>query len=219
MRVICHRGCPTHGPENTVEAVRQAAGHVDMVEIDVQRCGSGEIVVFHDTTLNRLTGERGAVATTPLETLRTLTVGDSEAGIPLFSSFLEAVPGDLGIDVELKHAGMTADLLEIASGADNELLFSSFVPQATAALAGSGYPLGHLFYEGWDAELDAARSLGCESLHPSADLVDADRVARAHEREFAVVPWDVTDHGTVECFREFGVDGVIVDDWCLGECG
>jgi len=218
MRVICHRGCPAHGPENTVEAVRQAADHVDMVEIDVQRCGSGEIVVFHDTTLNRLTGERGAVATTPWETLRTLTVGDSEARIPLFSSFLRAVPADLGINVELKHAGMAADLLAIASGADNELLFSSFIPQATAALTGSGFPLGHLFYEGWDAELDAARSLGCDYVHPSAGLVDGDRVARAHERGFAVVPWDVPDAGTVERFREFGVDGVIVDDWCFGGC-
>ena len=218
IRVVCHRGCPAHGPENTVEAVRTAAGHVDMVEVDVQRCASGEIVVFHDTTLNRLTSERGTVATTPWETLRTLTVGESEARIPLFSSVLDAVPEDVGILVELKHGGMAEELLETAARVDNEILFSSFTPQVTSAFAGAGYPLGHLFYEGWDAELDAARSLGCRYVHPSAGLVTEDRVARAHEREFEVVPWGVPDADTVEQLRDAGVDGVIVDDWQFCGC-
>jgi glycerophosphoryl diester phosphodiesterase len=217
MEVICHRGCPAHGPENTVEAARNAAAHVDTIEIDVQRCASGEIVVFHDTTLNRLTAERGAVATASWETLRSLTVGDSGAQIPLFSSFLEAAPDRLGVVVEVKHAGMAPDLLETVAGVENEIRFSSFTPQATSALAGSGYALGHLFSEGWDAELDAARSLGCTHLHPPAGLVTDQRVVGAHQRGLQVVPWRVSDADSADRLRAAGVDGLIVDDWRLCE--
>lgn len=213
MKTICHRGCPAHGPENTVAAVRSAGAHVDMVEIDVQRCASGEIIVFHDATLDRLTGGQGAVATTPWETIRSFTVGDTEARVPLFSTLLEAVPDGLGVNVEVKHAGMAQDLLEAVSGVDTEILFSSFVPQAIAPLEESGRPLGHLFYEGWDAQLHAARSLGCRSVHPSAGLVDEERVSRAHRQGFEVLAWNVPDAETVEQLRAAGVDGVIVDDW------
>lgn len=213
MRTIGHRGCPAHGPENTIAAVRRAAAHVDMVEIDVQRCGSGEIIVFHDTTLNRLTERKGAVATTPWERIRSLTVGDSDARIPLFSTLVEAVPDSIGINVEVKHAGMARELLDIVSCINNKILFSSFVPQALVPLKGSGYQLGHLFYEGWDAELDAAESLGCTSVHPSAGLVDEDRVNRAHEQGFDILAWNVPDAETVDELEAAGVDGVIVDNW------
>jgi len=48
MQVIGHRGCADVYPENTVRAVTRAANFLDAVEVDVRRCGSGELVVFHD---------------------------------------------------------------------------------------------------------------------------------------------------------------------------
>lgn len=56
MRLIAHRGFAATAPENTIAAVQSAADHADAVEFDVQRCGSGELVVIHDDTIDRVTG-------------------------------------------------------------------------------------------------------------------------------------------------------------------
>ena len=54
MIVIGHRGASGHEPENTLESFRKALDlNVDMIELDVYNCRSGELVVFHDDSLRR----------------------------------------------------------------------------------------------------------------------------------------------------------------------
>ncbi|GHJ38331.1 glycerophosphodiester phosphodiesterase family protein [Streptomyces sp. TS71-3] len=54
--VVAHRGASGHAPENTLEAVDQAARlGVEWVENDVQRTRDGELVVIHDSDLRRTT--------------------------------------------------------------------------------------------------------------------------------------------------------------------
>ncbi|MGM0606284.1 MAG: glycerophosphodiester phosphodiesterase, partial [Halobacteriota archaeon] len=113
MRLIGHRGCPAYAPENTIEAVELAVPHVDAVEVDVQRCGTGELVVFHDTTLDRLTAASGPVAATDFDTLSSLSIGESDSTIPTLAELLSSVPPSVGVNVELKHAGMATDLQAI----------------------------------------------------------------------------------------------------------
>src|SRR4051812_25995546 len=73
--VIAHRGASRAAPENSLAALRLAAGlGADGVEFDVQRCASGELVVFHDRTLARCTGAIGSVGETTLPALRRLTL-------------------------------------------------------------------------------------------------------------------------------------------------
>lgn len=55
-RVIAHRGASGHAPENTAAAVEAAAElGIRWVELDVQRTRDGELVAFHDATLQRTT--------------------------------------------------------------------------------------------------------------------------------------------------------------------
>jgi glycerophosphoryl diester phosphodiesterase len=54
--VVGHRGAAGHAPENTLAAVDKAhALGADWVETDVQRTRDGELVIMHDTTLDRTT--------------------------------------------------------------------------------------------------------------------------------------------------------------------
>lgn len=54
--VVAHRGASGYAPENTLAAVDTAhALGIDWVETDVQRTRDGELVIMHDTTLNRTT--------------------------------------------------------------------------------------------------------------------------------------------------------------------
>jgi glycerophosphoryl diester phosphodiesterase len=54
--VVAHRGASGYAPENTLAAVDKAhALGADWVETDVQRTRDGELVIMHDTTLDRTT--------------------------------------------------------------------------------------------------------------------------------------------------------------------
>ncbi|USZ72760.1 glycerophosphodiester phosphodiesterase [Natronosalvus halobius] len=127
MRLIAHRGFARTAPENTIGAIQSAAEYADAVEFDVRRCGSGELVVFHDDTLERVTVESGAIADRPLEELRALTVLDSEDTIPTLDEVLEALPPSLEVNLEMKELGIAADVLEALEGVENRVVTTSFL--------------------------------------------------------------------------------------------
>ena len=52
--IIGHRGAKGHVAENTIPSVKYAINlGANGVEIDIFRCKSGEIVVYHDNKLNK----------------------------------------------------------------------------------------------------------------------------------------------------------------------
>ena len=52
MKCIAHRGYSIKFRDNSIEAIREAVHReYDGVEIDVQLCGTGEIVLHHDVYL------------------------------------------------------------------------------------------------------------------------------------------------------------------------
>ena len=71
--VVAHRGCWSAAPENSVAAMEACIRlGVKAVEIDVQMTGDGELIVFHDTTLKRMTPSWGYVSDKTLAELREL---------------------------------------------------------------------------------------------------------------------------------------------------
>ncbi len=101
--VIAHRGASAEAPENTLAAFRLArAQGADGVELDVMRCASGEVVVFHDDDLSRLAGRDEPTRALTLSALREIDLGGGET-IPLLDEVLEAI-GPMLINVELTSA-------------------------------------------------------------------------------------------------------------------
>ena len=71
-----HRGDRATCPENTVVAVKTAIEKgAEMVEFDLQRCKTGEIVVMHDLTVDRTTDGKGHVSEMTFEKIRKLDAG------------------------------------------------------------------------------------------------------------------------------------------------
>ena len=61
-KVWAHRGASGYAPENTLEAFKKAEKmKADGVELDVQLTKDGELVVIHDETVDRVSGEKGFV--------------------------------------------------------------------------------------------------------------------------------------------------------------
>jgi glycerophosphoryl diester phosphodiesterase len=73
---VAHRGYSAAYPENTLVAVEAAfAAGADVVEIDLLKSSDGEVVIFHDDTLDRTTNGTGRVDAHTLAELETLDAG------------------------------------------------------------------------------------------------------------------------------------------------
>jgi glycerophosphoryl diester phosphodiesterase len=76
MRIIAHRGASLEAPENTLAAFGLAAQlGADGIEFDVQQCVGGELVVLHDTMLDRTTNGSGAILEERWSDVRLLDAG------------------------------------------------------------------------------------------------------------------------------------------------
>src|SRR5215468_650212 len=110
-RVWAHRGDSAHAPENTMLAFDRArAAGADGIELDVRFDGGGNVVVFHDSPLERLTGQPGRMEDLSAADRRNLRVGGES--VPLLADVLAEF--DLEIDVEIKalKVGRMARLVE-----------------------------------------------------------------------------------------------------------
>jgi len=110
--VIAHRGYAADNAENTVAAMRAAAGDdcTDAIEIDARATRDGRVIVFHDDDLSRLTDAPPAVSETPVwelsyDEISRYTIGDSDESIPLLADVLAAIPASITVNIELKHPG------------------------------------------------------------------------------------------------------------------
>lgn len=110
-----HRGLHSrdkHVPENSMEAFRLAALAGYGIELDVQLSKDGQVVVFHDDTLDRVCGVPGKVEERDYAQLQQLRLCGTDQTIPLFSQVLEAVRGAGPLIVELKRGSRNRELCE-----------------------------------------------------------------------------------------------------------
>lgn len=222
MEIVAHRGYGGAFPENTRSAFERAAETADWIELDVQPCRSGELVVFHDDTLDRLTGGTGRVAATSLKSLRELEVLNSGEGIPLLSEALSVIPDDTGVQVELKDVGIADAALETLADCGNEALLISFSPLAVHEVAqvDATAGTGHILYEGLYGDapelgLDTAELLDCETVHTFYSMgSDSTLVSAAHDRGLRVqtaAPERRATEAVLDTCRTTGVDLLSVD--------
>ena len=222
MEIVEHSGYGGAFPENTRQAFEQAAETADWVELDVRRCRSDELVVFHDETLDRLTGASGRVVATPWEQLREVEVLDSGERVPLLDEALSAIPDDTGVQVELKDVGLADEVLETLADHDNDAVLISFSPLALYEVTqfGPSADIGHILYEGLfedapELGLDTAAHLDCETVHTFYGMgSEPELVAAAHDRGLRVQtapPERTATEDVLEACRSAGVDLLSVD--------
>lgn len=102
-RPIAHRGL--HGGaivENTLQAAEAAAQANYGIECDIQLTADGEVVVFHDDTLERLTAGTGLLREKTLKELREIPYRNTAGNIPTLREFLSCIDGRVPALIELK---------------------------------------------------------------------------------------------------------------------
>ena len=103
-KYVAHRGLHNKElPENSMGAFEAAVEHDYAIECDVHQIEDGTIVVFHDDTLDRLTGQDGYVnQIKSKEDLKKYKLLDSKYTIPTLQELLDMVNGRVPILIEIK---------------------------------------------------------------------------------------------------------------------
>jgi glycerophosphoryl diester phosphodiesterase len=102
-RPVAHRGLHGNGViENSLSAVAAAVAANYAIEVDLQLSLDGEVVVFHDSTLDRLTAERGPVGWCSAAELGKIRLTGSNDTIPTLADLLKLVDGRTPLILELK---------------------------------------------------------------------------------------------------------------------
>jgi len=219
--VIAHRGDHRWVPENTLAAFDAAVrGGCDMIETDLRRCADG-IVVCHDARV----GGR-LVASMSRHEIGAVT-GDLP---PSLDEVLECCRGRIGVNLELKEAGLEADVLGAVAPlfSPAQYLISSFRAAVlaavrdldTAARTGllSARGLGALVQSRGAgpgprpaaAVLATMRDCGADVLIP--DVLDRELIALAADRDAALIIWDANAGEQIdEALSIPAVAGVITD--------
>ncbi|MGA1792690.1 MAG: glycerophosphodiester phosphodiesterase [Thermoplasmatota archaeon] len=220
MLKIGHRGASSHEPENTLRSFRRAVElGAEMIEFDVRLCGSGELVVIHDETVNRTTDGTGAVSDLGLRELRELDAGSGEK-VPLLSEVLDEFRGKAGIDIELKGpdtaepvSEMLAEQIGRGRWRAEDIIVSSFMPveilQARELL--KAIPLGFLFEDHPSMGVDFTSEIGIKYVLPRKDLIDSKMVEMAGSAGLGIIAWTVNDKAEVLKLAGLGVSGMISD--------
>ncbi len=89
-------------PENSVEGAQAAIAHGYGMEIDVQLSKDGCAMVFHDETLDRMTGHTGAVREHTAAELSAIPLRGGREPIPTLPAFLDLVAGRVPLLIEIK---------------------------------------------------------------------------------------------------------------------
>ena len=109
---FAHRGLHGEGAaENTAPAFERACAAGFGIELDVQLSRDGEVVVFHDDDLKRMTGDARRVDAVDLAGLQALDLPHGER-IPRFEDVLALVNGRVPLLVELKNGRRNNELCE-----------------------------------------------------------------------------------------------------------
>lgn len=98
-----HRGLHGAGlPENSPAAFAAAIARGLGIECDVQRSADGQAMVFHDATLDRLTGETGRLADRSAAELGQIVLTGGSDCIPALRALLDQVAGRVPLLIEIK---------------------------------------------------------------------------------------------------------------------
>ncbi len=237
-RVLAHRGLVVAADERSIApwentAAAFAAAHAagaEYIETDCRLTLDGDVVLFHDDTLERLLGDRRAV-----DTVRTAELAEllaDHGGLLTVTEALEAFP-DTRFNIDVKTSAAALPLGEAVSRATDRVLITSFADAnrrtALQAVRRAGAPRPPAVSGGREtiAALRAATAVGLSAAarHTLRD-VDALQIPErmgalrvltpallraAHAAGVEVHVWTVNDPARMQALIASGVDGVVSD--------
>lgn len=233
-RVFAHRGLVLPDTRSTVwenTAAAFAAAHAagaEYIETDCRVTADGDVVLFHDETLQRVAGDPRAVRSVRTRELADMFAG--HGGLLTVADALDAFP-DTRFNIDVKTAEASAPLGAVLAPHANRVLVTSFSDRhrlhALRATIDAGAEIRPAT-SGGRSVIARLRALSAARLSPARALRDIDAVQipeshrgirlftpallRAARRSGAEVHvWTVNDPDEMTRLVAGGADGIVTD--------
>ncbi len=228
-RIFAHRGASAYAPENTLEAFDLAVKMgADGVELDIHLCRTGEIVVAHDETVNRVSSGSGRIRELSLSELKAFSFNRTHpeyanARIPLLSEVFQLLrPTGLSINIELKNSIVDYPDLErkvldeiVRYFDPSRIIFSSFNHHSMLRMKklAPEIPCGLLYEAVMIRPWEYAKQLGVDAIHPhySQVLLPGGECAAAQNAGIMVNTWTVNSPEGIDAVLREGADIIITN--------
>lgn len=240
---IAHRGANLLAPEETLEAYHAAKrSGADILEMDLQRTSDGEIILMHDSTVDRTTNGTGRVSDMTLAEIKQLDAGYNftrDGGqtfpfrgqglkVPTLVEMFDTFPHDFMI-IEIKGTDPTvsADYAEILrdykrfesviTASFSEVVLDAFRAAEPRALTSMAQDEVVVFFA-LGAEAEADYEPPGEFLHvpprfSGIDVVTPDFVAKANRFDLPIHVFGTgNDEEVMQTLIDLGARGLMVDD-------
>ncbi|MBF9018241.1 MULTISPECIES: glycerophosphodiester phosphodiesterase family protein [unclassified Oceanispirochaeta] len=221
MLIIGHRGASELAPENTLKSIQVAIeSNVDMIEIDIAVCSTGETMLLHDDKIDRCTNGQGYIADLSFDFLRKLDAGEGEL-IPTLQEVLNLIDGRLPLNIEIKGKGSSNEVANILKNEiaekgrrPDDFLVSSFdhtelvcfkkiCPEIRISPIISCHPV---------SLAALADDMGAWSLNMKREYVSREIIEDAHKRGIKVLIFTVNHPVELSRLKELKVDGVFTNN-------
>ncbi|HAM80090.1 glycerophosphodiester phosphodiesterase family protein [Ornithinibacillus bavariensis] len=231
--VVAHRGVPSLAPENTMVGYHLAYDlGADLIETDVQQTKDGQLIIMHDTTVNRTTNGTGNVADLTLEEIRSLDAGikfgPEFAGekVPTFREFLQGFKDkDIILLIEVKAENIEEQVLQEIKdeGMEDMVVLQSFSIDTVKKFReiAPGISVGYLYSASvpgseqqriQDAEqmLNYATTIGAR-LNSSYGSLSEESITYMRQRGIINMHWTFRSQEPFEELLKKGLIGPITD--------
>lgn len=234
-RVLAHRGLVTAAGEDSGvwenSAAAFAAAHAagaEYIETDCQVTADGDVVLFHDKTLQRLTGDPRAIR--EVRTRELARIFADHGGLLTVAEALSSFPTSR-FNIDIKTADATDLIGPLLVDHTHRVLVTSFSDANRRAAIGAVLRAGAALRpatSGGSRTIAALRTLSALRLSPARLLrdIDALQIPERHSRLRVLTPallraahrhhvevhiWTVNDPEDMRRLAAFGVDGIVSD--------
>ena len=218
---IGHRVAMGHEPENTLASIKKAIDlGADGFEIDVFKCLSGEIVLFHDKYLDKLTDGEGLIEKKSLTDLKKLNVLGTENKIPTLEEVLSIINKQVFLNIELKGKNTAKASLELVEKFINQkkissqnILFSSFNWNELEKLRelNSDVKIALITENDPLLAIETAKKLKAFAINPNYKDLNKKNIKIIHNNDFKIYTWTVNKKRDISKMKLLKVDGIITD--------
>jgi len=220
--VVGHRGAMGHALENTIESVKKAIElNVDGIEIDVFKSKNGEIVVYHDPFLSRLSNSNAFIEQISLDSIKNVELNGG-LSIPTLKEVIDVVPEKIFLNIELKGSNTALETNEIIieylrefNLPPSKFIISSFrwdelkkfrdlnryIP--IAILVDSLYKI--------DNAIKLAKEINAIALNPNNKFITKKIVNKIQSNNIKVFPYTINAPKNIKRMKLMGVDAIITD--------
>tara|TARA_Y100000817_G_scaffold278991_1_gene242103 strand:+ start:748 stop:1455 length:708 start_codon:yes stop_codon:yes gene_type:complete len=219
---IGHRGAKGYVAENTFESISKAIElDVDGIEIDVFKCASGELVLFHDKDLKELTGESGLIENLTIKELEEFLVLEKYK-IPTLKDVLIKIESPLFVNIELKGLNtaqatskIITDISKSTSWSLDNFIVSSFNWSELEQFRSidKNTPIGVLVSKSMSINqaIEFGKKIDAQAIHPHFKLLNDKTVKKIKNNGFKIYTWTVNNKDDINFMKKLKVDGIISD--------